>query len=347
MARQNTARALVTVTFALGMVLAACSAAYANTESDFVPWTTGAPNDTSLPTPHKDYQTTTQKCAVCHAVHKAPADGELLLRGLAGDSCVYCHITNTTGVVQIYFGDSSLYYTDNKKNHSRDGGAPCTGCHAVHGANAYGGDIADKILKRLPIQPSFLRFFSAEDSANVIYEATGTAMYPAPPNDWEPWDDARYVQQTAFCTGCHPYYTRASEDEITTDRMIVDGAISTETTSFASHPMKRQWSSYPPDAWDFQADGSSLPDGTRVTVMSTNGCWKCHGNNAFVDQGPGSFESSYPHYTANRERFLISGDGLEARDLDTPDSRQDGTCFLCHLWLDQNTGLPVGAGLTY
>jgi hypothetical protein len=348
MRRESAVRLAYVLVLSAGLLLAAASAAFANTESGYVTWTAGPPNDLSAATPHRDYQTTTQKCAVCHAVHKAPADGELLLRGAAGDSCVYCHVTSTTGVVQIYDGDVGLYNTDNKMNHSRDGGAPCNGCHAVHGANAYGGAVAALILKRLPIQPSFLQYFSTESSENVLYEATGDfegSMHPAPPNDWENWDEVRGVQVTAFCTGCHPYYTRASEDEVTTDRMIVNGAISTEATSFSTHPMRRAWESIDAsgnNVFNFQAAGSTLPDGTRVAYMSTHGCYHCHGENKYTDQGAGSFESSFPHFTANRERFLVSGDGVDETNLDTPDSRQDGTCFVCHVWYGTD-----GTGITY
>jgi predicted CXXCH cytochrome family protein len=338
----NVARALVVVTLALGMLLAASSLALANTESGYVTWTADVPNNNSMATPHKDYQTTTQKCAVCHAVHKAPADGELLLRGAASDSCVYCHITNSTGVIQIYNGNSSLYYVDNSKNHSRDGGAPCNGCHAVHGADTYGGTLTAKILKRLPIQPALLAAFSVDSSENVIYNMDPGTVHPVVPDyafeDWYGND----VQQTAFCSGCHPYYTRASEESIETTRMIVNGAISTEATSFASHPMKR-YKAADGDP-DFQADGSTLPSDTMVASMSTNGCHRCHGESAYLNQPAGLYESSFPHYTASRDRFLVSSD-IVGGTIGTQDSTEDGTCFWCHLWKWGNP--PGGVGDSY
>jgi predicted CXXCH cytochrome family protein len=365
MRHRHTARALFALLFALGLVIGAASAAYASTESTYAAWAgsglTGidelkAYHSTTHETPHNGYTTSTTKCAVCHAVHKAPADGELLLRTTVGEACVYCHIDTDLGVIQIYDGKSSLYYADNKNNHSRDGGAPCSGCHSVHGANTYGTKLTTKILKRLPIQPELLQFFAGEDSAtpnpDMLYEAVGDPvndrMYGGHPYEWEEWGWTSGVQQTAFCTGCHPYYTRASEDPITTNRMIVDGAISTDTRTFASHPMKRQWNGLELNGdwiFSFEASGSTLPIvGTRVARMSTNGCYRCHGENEDTNLSPGVQESSFPHYSTHRERFLMSSDVGGNWLPDTPDSRQDGTCFYCHSW---DWGTPEGVGFTY
>jgi predicted CXXCH cytochrome family protein len=367
---------MLALLFALALVFGAASVAYASTESTYTAWTAPVYTDT----PHGGYTTSTTKCAVCHAVHKAPAGGELLLRTTVAEACVYCHIIKDLGVIRIYDGDPDLYYGDNKKNHSRDGGAPCSGCHSVHGADVYGGAISAKILKRLPIQPEFLAIFDHADTGdpNVLYEAVGDGdgkMWASRLADWDPaavgfedWWEPSGVQQTAFCTGCHPYFTRASEDPITTERMIVDGVISTETRTFSSHPMRRQYggptdvNGVGSDYFNFQAAGSTLPNGVQVARMSTNGCWRCHGENKDVNLGSGVHASSFPHYTETRERFLMSADasgtshthaidtGVEVL-IPTPDSRQDGTCFYCHSW-DFNDGPgnasnPSGVGFTY
>jgi predicted CXXCH cytochrome family protein len=341
MRRRHAARALTVLAFTLLLLLAVAPIAYASTESTYTAWTDpGFNHSEPHDTPHNGYGTTTTKCSVCHAVHKAPAAGEVLLRTTVGEACVYCHIDTNLGVIQIYNGDSSLYYIDNKKNHSLGGGVACTDCHAVHGANTYGTYLATKILKRLPIQPTFVRLFSESNDSNVLYEAvedvTGN-MWPAPPYDWEQWDRGREVQQTAFCTGCHPYYTRNDG----TDPITVEGV------QYNSHPMKRYFNSVDGDGnWvvDFQAPGSTIPSTTQVAGMSSHGCLHCHGERAFLDAGPGVQPSSFPHYTANRERFLVSGNG-DSIDLDTADSRQDGTCFQCHLWWDGANY--QGVGYTY
>jgi predicted CXXCH cytochrome family protein len=214
---QGTARILALV-LAFGLAAGLASTAYASTESTYTAWTDpGFNHSEPHDTPHNGYGTTTTKCSVCHAVHKAPAAGEVLLRTTVGEACVYCHIDTNLGVIQIYNGDSSLYYIDNKKNHSLGGGVACTDCHAVHGANTYGTYLATKILKRLPIQPTFVRLFSATNDSNALYEAVGVDMghmdeqnhmFPVGTLSWEDWNHVRQVQQTAFCTGCHTYYTR-------------------------------------------------------------------------------------------------------------------------------------------
>jgi predicted CXXCH cytochrome family protein len=377
MRHRHAGRVLFALLFALGLVFGAASAAYASTESTYAAWVSSIENS-APPTPHKGYTTTSTKCAVCHAVHKAPSDGELLLRSTVGQACVYCHIDTAVGGVQIYDGRSELYEHENKKNHSLDGGAPCTGCHSVHGADTYGGSITVKILKRLTIQPSFLALFqgSGTPDPDILYEAVGVKtghidekghMFPATPYEWEDWNHADQVQQTAFCTGCHPYYTRQDGTD----------PITVKEVAYQSHPMKRSWNAvetrldgdgelildngvpqrFP--IYDFQAPGASTPPaGTRVAGMSTNGCYRCHGENTDVNLGVGVHASSFPHYTEIRERFLMSadldgeaysidGEGRNTIPIPTPDSRQDGTCFYCHLW-DDGAGAGVeGVGVTY
>jgi predicted CXXCH cytochrome family protein len=340
-------RVMAMLAMAVLVALAVPCVASASTESTYAAWDIYSVLDHSVPhdTPHRDYTTATTKCSVCHAVHKAPSDGELLLRDTVAESCVYCHVDSFVGGIRIYDGQSSLYYDDNKKNHSRENGAPCSACHSVHGANTYGTELATKILKRLPIQPSFLALFQGPGvpDPDLLYEASAPGgMYPAAPYAWEEWDDARGVQQTAFCTGCHPYYTRNDG----TDPIEVEGV------HYNAHPMKRYWNGVTYDVdgnfngyvIDFEAPGSTLPHGTEVAGMSTHGCYHCHGERKYQDAPSGvTQESSFPHYTANRERFLLSGDGWGANQMDTPDSTQDGTCFVCHVWGNGSQGV----GATY
>jgi len=340
--------AMAAVLLGTVIALAFTAPAFADATSDYASWTEPFGTDT----PHSGYATTTTKCSVCHAVHKGTAGGEVLLRTTVADACTYCHITTNIGVIVLYDGDLDRYETDYKTNHSAAGGASCGGCHSVHGADIYLGDMSRKILRRLPIQPSLVELLTGDpDAALLVYESDfpytdgGGSVMLAPPHEYEIWGSPKEIQQTAFCTGCHPYYTRASEDAITTDRMIVDGQISTDTRTFTSHPMKRYWD-YLPDGTeviDFQAAGSTLPPGSQVAYMSTNGCYRCHGENYYIDLGAGTHTSSYPHDTPLRERFLISSDE-DGNWLDeTPDSRQDGTCFHCHL----NSGSNQGVGLDW
>lgn len=363
------ARHLAILTMAL-LMLTLTTPAFAA----YTAWDPGAANGTSLPTPHKDYQVTTVKCAVCHAVHQAPvadatgtvpvdwtADSspEMLLRSSVANSCTYCHITTSIGAIQIYGGDPDLYLNDDIFGHQAPN-ATCVGCHSVHGANTYDGVLSSKILKRLPIQQTFVDFITNASSGTgdpeVIYTINQEwGGYPLPPNDWLDWD-GRYVQQTAFCTGCHPYYSPASEDTVTVSSMWNGSAFSTATVSFKTHPMKRNWEEpSTPGTWGygFVAQGSTLPTSTEVAWMSTDGCRRCHSDEQWTNQGPGTWDSDFPHRTPGQARFLVSAEAQGVGYTNIYDPSDDGACLVCHRWegaWDPNntSGVPtMGVGFTY
>lgn len=132
--------------------------------------------------PHGGYATTTNKCAVCHQVHTAPAGGHLLLAGATvKGTCETCHDgtggAGVYGVVAARLGPGAV-----KSAHSIDttgaipGGDPSTGatftapfvlgcadCHSPHGTDVvepFTGDRArsslaapvtsSRLLRRVP-----------------------------------------------------------------------------------------------------------------------------------------------------------------------------------------------------
>ncbi len=135
---------------------ATCSCHYANA-STFVIYSG----------PHGGYTTTTAKCAVCHTVHDAPAEGVLLLPGpTITATCMTCHDgtqgRGVYGAIAARLGPGAV-----QSRHSVDttsvvpGGDPvsggsitmtfkgpggtltCTDCHSPHGSEvvtAYAGD---------------------------------------------------------------------------------------------------------------------------------------------------------------------------------------------------------------
>lgn len=249
----------------------------------------------------------------------------------------------------IYDSEITYYTSDNMFGHQAPN-ATCVGCHSVHGANTYNGPLAAKILKRLPIQETYVDFMTGGGSADEIYDGT-LSSWPMPPNDWQSWPD-RMSQETAFCTGCHPYFTKASEDTVTVSYRWDGSAFSTETVSYKSHPMKRYWGEGDVEdptgngvmSPDFYAAGSTLPNDQEVAQMSTNGCQRCHGEEQYVNQGVGVWTSSFPHYTPSNARFLVGADetgGYQLLDVQNPAG--DTTCYPCHRW---NSGAE-GAGATY
>jgi predicted CXXCH cytochrome family protein len=331
--------ALTLLTLVVLCVAFSAQAAYANTESGYVTWTAGPPNNTPPLTPHAGYATTTQKCAVCHAVHKAPADGELLLRGTVGESCTYCHITSSIGLTVVYGGVIENYTTEDDHGHQSPA-VTCIDCHAVHGANTFLGDKTIKILKVWGIQQTFLDDYASGEASAVINAVESDSF----PNRWDPMD----VVDAAFCTQCHPYYSDASETTVTADITPLDG--STETTSFKTHPLKMPGGEDGSEFYQgFVARGSSIPTENAVAVYSTRGCyWSCHGGSRRGD-GAGVQVSSYPHYDPDTVRFLQSG---ENRSEDVVDSSDDSNCLMCHVWDNtEGSGYAVpttgGVGISY
>jgi predicted CXXCH cytochrome family protein len=319
------------------LVVLAAPLAYAGTESGYVTWTAGPPNDASLPTPHAGYATTTQKCAVCHAVHKAPADGELLLRSSAGDSCTYCHVSNSISSKTVYDGLIDRYTTEDDHGHQSPA-VKCVSCHAVHGANTFQGEKTAKILKVFGIQQTFVDFMtlgSGETSAVV----NGVGPLDPDVSDGYMWPDRQeteWVQGTAFCTQCHPYYADASETTVTASVVQSDGSF--ETTSFKTHPMKRPGNEQGNDYYGgFVARGSTLPTSWAAAAMGPNGCnSECHASNG----------GSYPHYDATSPRFLIGGAGnWEWGPVE--DSSDDSACLRCHVWDDWGGGQGPNGGIAF
>ncbi len=124
------ARLPVWMAIALAVVCVAGPAgtAYASTDSTYAAWTAGPPNDTSLGTPHSDFQLTTVKCAVCHAVHKGEPGGQLLLRTTVADACTYCHSHTCTGILPAsttYNHANANTYTNTYSGASGGNHQPC------------------------------------------------------------------------------------------------------------------------------------------------------------------------------------------------------------------------------
>jgi predicted CXXCH cytochrome family protein len=342
MRRRHAARALLLAAFVLAFAAGATSAAFASTDSTYTAWDPAAPND-SPATPHKGYATTTTKCAVCHAVHKAPAAGELLLRTDVADACIYCHIQTNVGVKVIYGGNVTWFRgPDNDHGHQAPA-AKCIDCHSVHGANTFMGVNTSKILKVGPIQPEFVTDIAGGDAAKIV---AGD-----PFEVWPPYWETDKVQEVAFCSQCHPYYSDASERTITAQVVQSDGTFA--LTSFRTHPIKRPGNETGDGYYDgFVAQGSTIPTSSEVAVRGPTGCSdQCHSN-----PGPAGPENSFPHYNAYTSRFLSGApDASSGWDV-VEDSSQDSACLMCHVWFagdggadehGDSIGYDGGVGITY
>lgn len=328
---------------ALVLVLVSATAAYAAAVSGYAAWSAGGPNATTDPTPHKDYITTSVKCAVCHAVHKAAPGGELLLRGTAGESCEFCHIADNIGLVRIYNGDVDNYlfaggaqaHTDNAAGAAV--GSRCVDCHAVHGA----GTLDDVSINKYVLKATASA--SGAPGGFATPQVTAMARATANPGVKQIWVDA-------FCSMCHPYYQPAYNGQITVAAYHASGP--TQSGTFQSHIMGPANANY--------ANPRATYTGQVAWLPSTN-CRSCHDAGLTDQEGvapPSSLVlNSYPHFTPDYTRFMTakaystdpaagtqnyaapSGDGVDYNS----DAMPDGLCLKCH----RSTGPATGIGYDF
>ncbi len=169
------------VALAVLLTIVFATAAFAHHQpSLYVSWEAGVKGNTGANgnSPHEGYAKNTEKCNVCHAVHRAPVQGlrvsqqdftgapatelkgtrvgyyadpaggqtEMLLQTSVSNSCSYCHIATNIGGVRVYNGNVENYagggWQVNGYSH-----AGCTNCHSVHGAYTFQGALKAKIVK--------------------------------------------------------------------------------------------------------------------------------------------------------------------------------------------------------
>lgn len=306
------------------MLIMVTSVAFAGTSSGYSAWTTTGANSGSLPTPHKDYQLGTVKCAVCHAVHKGNAGGQLLLRDSVGNACLFCHVQNAIGNIKIYGGNTDNYNTlDFATAHNNDANVSCTVCHAVHGANTVNApnSVSVKILRN-PASP-------------FAYEATATAALGgftgATPHD---------SAITQWCTRCHPYFQQASSGDIAVDTDW-DGSAD---TVYQSHVMTSVVSA------ETSLGGATFNG--KVAWKQSLYCRDCHdaggtGESQSLPLG-NSTSNNFPHYTQGAARFLLASSSFATASAGTSagvggteaDAEEDGACLKCHKG-DQTNGVGI------
>jgi predicted CXXCH cytochrome family protein len=304
------------------MFFAMAATAHADTVSGFETWSQTAGGNSGTGNPHQSYATTTIKCAVCHAVHKAPTTGEVLLNTQVANACVTCHITSDTGNKVIYTdGDHQNNYSGADSHYAHNASATlttmgpynvtCVMCHTVHGAGRITGNtnsVGAKILKPTGFQT--------------------TNGAPDPNADNLSWD----ARITGFCTRCHPYYMDAYSGEVVTD--TIGGG------TYRSHVMKVADAVY-------TGTGGNYPG--RVAWGPSSTCRSCH-DAGLTDQGTGQIVSSFPHRTPGAERFLKRADHINdtTNATNSVDANYDGVCLKCHATGVNGSATPTaGVGVTY
>lgn len=261
-----------------------------------------AKNDSG--TPHMGYATTTVKCAVCHAVHRGPVKGEVLLRGTVANACEFCHIEANVSSVKVYDSDAGKYTADTVNNHSSaDSASECVDCHAVHGAGAIStnaaGDINEKILK-----------------ANAGTLPGGNTAVPATWNFTT--GTVRDGVVTKYCTQCHNYWTDGYDDAVDDTHHIMTAAGD--------------------DLLYGNTKASDTVQGTEVAYAPSTYCRSCH-DAGLTDHVAGAAANNFPHYT-DGARFLLSGDYMGGTIGAAVEPSEDGACLKCHR--NGTTGTGIG-----
>lgn len=356
-------KTLIVALLAGVMVLAFAGSAFAISPS-YIDWNAGGVN-AGTGGPHTNYQLTTEKCAVCHAVHAAatsnaavnvfgpaatdPAETQMLLRSSVADACTYCHITTNVAGLQIYAANASNYTTGDVYGHNGSTSAECADCHAVHGADTFTGFIGGKILKATGNSvnnstPSYAVQEEANTTLGLLVSAPvgGTVFNATAVSAGNVGD----VQVTAFCTRCHKTFSDASETTITASGYFSDyaGTVTYGAMSYKNHPLKAF------EAGNFTANGDNIS--TQAAWADSSTCRSCHAagdtrvSTSYGGTG-GLVDWSFPHWTNGNAAFLVAGWGstdsnigiLNDNDAATEKpagsnsvaaAGEDGVCLRCH-----------------
>lgn len=286
-------RIFVAVAMVVVFVLALAATAYATWgDSTYAssPATGNAPDSN----PHKNYGTTSVKCAVCHSVHGAWSGGQKLLKDTTGNACNYCHVSTTSGYVYVYNGVASNYTTISEKAHNYVStndtwfaSVECKDCHTVHGSGTVTISGTGRNLKQLNPAATVAQY--RKDNVGTTYNSLGYGYDSvATPN---------LTDMSQWCAGCHPYRATA-----------VNGRTHAMTTNLTQ-----------------TVDGVA----TKVAWADSSQCANCHDSNTFTG-GTGT-TVWFPHIT-DGARFLNYSTNFGAADVAVPvgGGKYDGVCLKCH-----------------
>lgn len=262
--------------------------------------------------PHGDYDTTTQKCRVCHAVHAANPAGQALLHTTVQDACAYCHIVANVSDYVVYGGNVNNYAgTDFESAHnvSVAGGLTggCVDCHTVH-----------KAYTQMPVNAALRKKILKGSQTSPISNPTYDPFAGAPLSS-----DSTEAALTKWCTKCHRSVTGGVpygyyNDYATNEAEFGEGYNIIEYT----HIMKDL--AVDGNVYDASIRGGSL-EPTVVAWGSSKYCSSCHTSNY------GDSSHKWPHYT-DGARFLVSAGDISAAASPTAPgkTKYDAVCLRCH-----------------
>jgi hypothetical protein len=145
--------------------------------------------------PHGGYDTSTSKCKVCHAVHRAEGSYYLLRASSQDDACIYCHGPGSTG-------SSTPVYTEGPEGiHAENGHT--IGASATIPASSVGMEVEEiELIEGRPDTVVTVRSYQSENKR--LYRLVGSGYGAAGhPSTGAAGAYARVGPTPLSCSSCH------------------------------------------------------------------------------------------------------------------------------------------------
>lgn len=304
----------IVLALAFVFVLALSSYAFAAVGDSGFTWDSARGTNAGTGTPHVGFSTTTYKCGVCHTVHGAPANSEILLSSTVSGACVACHLDGVNAIKDVYQSTPANWNTDTRANHSSAGGygLDCIDCHGVHGAFCVTAAGWEGYI--LSAQTSML---------------SGTSGGQGVPNGGLVAGTNASAVLSNYCTQCHGYYAPGYDG--------VGGAA-------ASHVMTDVAGNYG------NALASAAARSGSVAGADSFYCTSCHDIAGSSVSSATAATAGFPHNVPSVDRFMkvagyVGGSATNALlDATHQDAESDGACIKCHLY---GTAGDAGVGISW
>jgi len=355
----NMKKSLIVIAMAVALVFAFAAtamavgpfydaAAYNPAYPGYLSWSWATANAGEVGSPHGNYSTTTNKCQVCHAVHRANATGIALtavpITNWAHNdkrtrTCSWCHGQTTFSVKSVAVAaDGSISPHGN-----------CSRCHIVspHGA----GSSVYPVLKEHLINTSAdARIGFDVSTGNNGMDAAGMM---------DSGSAAGITLGTGYlCNGCH---SSGGAGINTVYAVNEPAAVPASTGSMLNNTTGHRVTAVATEDWNAAGEIGAYYTG-RVAFNDANSCQACH------DAKRANGQAAFPHgyvdaagayapksqagasliwltvaSDADAVRTLLPTPGTTSGTPDVSLLSSDGACIKCHVSGDGHEGV----GLTY
>jgi len=362
----NMKKSLIVISMAVALVFAFAAtamavgpfydaSAYNPNYPGYLSWSWAMANAGEVGTPHGNYGTTTNKCQVCHAVHRANADGNVLtaipLTGVTQTAkrtfaCAFCHgATNFTDKTIAVAADGSISPHGN-----------CSRCH-ITSPHGVGASVYPVLKERLINTAADARIGNDVASGNNGMDAAGMM---------DSGSAAGLTLGTGYlCNACH---SSGGAGINTVYAVNESGATPANSATTLNNTTGHRVTAVATDDWNGDGVGPTFEGSMgaffsgRVAFNDANTCQACHdakranGQDAFPHGYVDAAGAYAPKSQAGASLIwlTVASDADEARTLlPTPGSTSgeadvsllssDGACLKCHVSGDGTAGV----GRTY